>query len=258
MHALIDGDIFLYEFGSAKSEDGSPLQWPFIISRLDARINNILEAVGATSHKIYITGPGNFRESVATIQKYKGNRPKDKPYWHAHIKDFLVYHRSAKVVEGVEADDAVGIDQCSHHVGGYALSKETVIASRDKDLHMIPGYHYTWPAGKQKEKPLWWQNETGALQSFYSQLLTGDSTDNIPGLYGVGPSSALVTRIRSMDNERDMVLYVAEEYKKRFGSYYKQFLIENARLLWILRKEGENVSDRLALHLDQPVLKEAV
>ena len=80
MHALIDGDIFLYEFGSAKQDNGQPLQWPFVVSRLDARINNILEAVEATSHQIYITGPGNFRESVATIQKYKGNRPSDKPY----------------------------------------------------------------------------------------------------------------------------------------------------------------------------------
>ena len=48
MHALIDADIFLYSFGSAKGEDGAPAPWPFIISRMDAQINNILEAVGAT------------------------------------------------------------------------------------------------------------------------------------------------------------------------------------------------------------------
>ena len=231
MHALIDADIFLYSFGSAKGEDGAPAPWPFIISRMDAQINNILEAVGATSHQLYVTGPGNFREEVATIKPYKGQRPSEKPYWHEHLKAFLLEHRDAYQAVGVEADDWLGIAQMKRQ---EEYSWPTVICSQDKDLHMIPGWHYSWPVGNRPAKELWWQDETSAIRSFYSQLLTGDSTDNIPGLFGVGKSSTLVKRLSDFDSEYDMYVSVRQEYEKRFGSYWNQFLIENARLLWIL------------------------
>ena len=48
MYALLDLDILCYEMGSAKQEDGeAPLQWPLVESRVDARINQILEATEA-------------------------------------------------------------------------------------------------------------------------------------------------------------------------------------------------------------------
>lgn len=249
MHALVDADLFLYSFGSAKGEDGAPAPWPFIISRMDAQIANILEAVNATSHQLYITGSGNFREEVATIKRYKGNRDGEKPYWHAHLKSFLLSHRDAIEITGMEADDALGIEQyttaVANGIGGKADCWTTVICSQDKDLDMIPGWHYSWPVGNRPAKELWWQDETSAIRSFYSQLLTGDSVDNIPGLFGVGKSSTLVKRIAQLDSELDMYIHVRQEYEKRFGSYWNQFLIENARLLWILREEGEDVADRL-------------
>jgi 5'-3' exonuclease len=159
------------------------------------------------------------------------------------------------VVEGIEADDAVGIAQYQNRfvIGGHlgkSLGIDTVICSRDKDLHMIPGWHYTWSAGAQKEKPLWWQDETEALRCFYRQLLTGDSTDNIPGLYGVGPSSSCVKCISTLDNELDMFRTCYEEYEKRFGSYAEQFIKENADLLWILREENVRGSKRIEDNLE--------
>lgn len=233
MHALVDADILLYEFGSAKGENGGPLPWSFVISRMDARINNILNAVDADTHQLYITGKGNFREKVATIRKYKGHRPSEKPYWHSKMYDFLLYHRDAIEVKGVEADDAVGTAQCRS-------SEETIICSRDKDLDMIPGWHYSWPAGNQQEQTPWYQNDENAIRSFFRQLLTGDPVDNIPGLFGVGKSSAAVKRLDSLDSELDMYLEVYEEYRKRFDNYASQFLRENAQLLWILRDNNTN------------------
>ena len=112
----------------------------------------------------------------------------------------------------------------------------TVICSRDKDLHMIPGWHYSWPAGKQEER-LWFQDETSAIRCFYRQLLTGDTTDNILGLYGVGANSQLVKRLEDTDEERVMFRSVYKAYQDRFGSYAYDFLIENAALLWMLREE---------------------
>lgn len=235
MYALIDADIFAYEFGNVKATNGvDPLPWPFVVSRLDARINNILDAVSADSHQLYLSGEGNFRVQVATIRPYKGHRPAEKPYWWEKIREFLIHHREAMVVYGIEADDMLGIDQFKD-LPGDKIAEATVICSRDKDLDMIPGWHYSWSAGNQKEKELWWQDELNGLRSFYSQLLTGDPVDNIPGLYGVGKSSKLVANLSSLSTELEMYSYVREEYQKRFGTYWKQFLNENAQLLWILR-----------------------
>lgn len=224
LHALIDGDILLYEFGSAKNEDGTPLKWPFVISRLDARLANILNAVNATSHQIYLTGKGNFREKIATIQPYKGHRPSEKPYWHAAVKDFLIKHRNALLVEGYEADDAMAMAQHS------SKDTQTVICSRDKDLNMVGGWHYQWPSGT-KAAEYWKQDKVGGNRCLTKQMLTGDTTDNIPGLYGVGAKSALLKKVDELENYSEMAQLVAFEYERRFGAYWPQFYWENYFLL---------------------------
>jgi hypothetical protein len=236
MKALIDGDIFAYEFGNCTNDEYVPLSWPLVQARVQSRINGIIEATGADEYQIYLTSEdgSNFRIREATIQPYKGHRATEKPHWYKKIREFLVDHREAEVVYGMEADDALSIAQYQAED-----KRSTVICSRDKDLNMVPGYHYSWGAGKQKEKGLWWQDEINGLRAFYCQLLTGDSTDNIPGLYGVGGSSKLLTHVREFDREYDMYLFALAEYTKRFGTYAERFLIENARLLWMQSYEGE-------------------
>lgn len=250
MKALIDADIFQWEFGNATDDEGTPLSWPFIQARVQGRINGILEATGADEYQCYLTSDdkSNFRYSVATIKPYKGNRQGiEKPRYYNHIRNFLKDHRGAIEVHGMEADDALSIEQYGQ-LGYITVNGEqeirmevsdTVICSRDKDLNMVPGWHYSWGAGKCKEKEVWWQDEIEGLKSFYQQLLTGDSVDNIPGLYGVGKSSSYVKHISTLTSEFAMYGYVLDLYKQRFGSYADQFLVENARLLWMLREEGE-------------------
>lgn len=239
MKALIDSDIFQHEFGNATDENGNILPWPFVQSRVQGRINRILEAVGADEYQLYLTSDdkSNFRYDIATIKPYKGNR-KDlqKPYYYTHIRNFLIDHRDALEIRFMEADDAMAIEQYKALKEGR---KDTVICSRDKDLKMVPGYHYNWGAGKQLEQEIWWQDEINGLRCFYKQLLTGDSTDNIPGLFGVGKSSKLMSVIDNTDSELGMYNVVFEEYRKRFGNYAEQFLTENARLLWMLEEEGQ-------------------
>lgn len=241
MHALIDGDLLAYEFGSNVSDDGYPIPWAFVASRVNQKLERILDAVGATTYCVFLTSDdkSNFRNKVATIKPYKGNRHQEKPFWRDKIRRHLVTSRGAELVFGMEADDALGISQ----------SKDTVICTRDKDLDMIPGYHYTWPCGAQNERPLWIQDELGALRCFYSQLITGDSTDNIPGLFGVGNNSTLVRNIYSCDNELSMYEIAQRAYEQRFGSYWGAFLEENAQLLWILRTINKEESKERLRHL---------
>ena len=120
-----------------------------------------------------------------------------------------------------------------------ALEKEknnptVCTASIDKDLDCFPGWHFNWNLGK-----LYFVTEVEALQNFYCQLVTGDSTDNILGLYGVGPKAKMLKEIKKCYNELDMLDIVWTQYHKRFGNYTEQFLVENARLLWIRREKDE-------------------
>ena len=254
MKALIDADIFQYEYGSSIDENGRPLPWPFVHARIQSRIDHIMEATKADSYQLYLTSDdkSNFRYKIATIKPYKGNRAgSEKPYYYQHIRNMLIDSRDAVEVFGMEADDAIAIEQYNTYnpyhgcwIGIYDFNKKrthhtTVICSRDKDLDMVPGWHYSWGVGKQKEKQLWWQDELNGIRSFYKQLLLGDSVDNIPGLYGVGKSSKLVHKLDSCLSELECYDHVFSEYSKRFGKYAEQFLVENARLLWMLQYEGQ-------------------
>lgn len=163
---------------------------------------------------------GHFRYEVATIQPYKGNRIQELPYHFKDIKNFIVDTYNAKRVYHVETDDAVGI----------LLQPGDLIVSPDKDLDQFPGNHYNPQSKKHYEV-----NPSDALSNFYCQCLTGDSSDNIPGLYGIGKSSAYVKQIKDMDSEVEMFDLVAKLYEQRFGSYWKMFLLENCKLLWLIR-----------------------
>ena len=104
---------------------------------------------------------------------------------------------------------------------------------------MVPGWHYKWGKGNTEETPPFFVTQIEGLRFFYKQLLTGDMTDNILGLYGVGKKSTLLSKLDDMDSEEAMFLHVYGEYKSRFGAYADQFMLENGRLLWMLREEGE-------------------
>lgn len=242
MHAVIDSDIFLYEFGNATDSEYQPLAWPLVQARVQGRIKGILKAVGATSHQLYLTSTdkSNFRYEVATIKPYKGNRAGDKPHHYSKIREFLIDNRGAIEVFGMEADDALSIASYKSFFHDEQPDEDrVVICTRDKDLLMVPGYHYSWGVGHQEETPLWYQTELEGLKCFYKQLLTGDAVDNILGLYGVGKASAHVKKIDDCISEVEMYYQVRKQYSLRFGSYADKFLLENARLLWMLEFKGE-------------------
>jgi 5'-3' exonuclease len=70
------------------------------------------------------------------------------------------------------------------------------------------------------------------MKFFYTQLLTGDTADNIKGVKGIGPKKA--------DKILDGLVAEADLYKA-VEEHYETLdeLIENARLLWLRRFEGQ-------------------
>lgn len=247
----VDGDFFVYQVASAcegkfwtykgqryeskrflnkiLEEDGvedkkipqesEPEPWAKAKRSLISVVEKVLDEAEGTK-TVHISGSGNFRYKVATILPYKGNRNGSKPYHYDNCRQFLVDMYRAKVSQGMEADDAIGL----------ATHEGDVVASLDKDLDCIPGPHWNWDKGKRYDVSL-----VDANRWFYTQVLIGDKVDNILGLYNVGPKAACVKRLYDTENEEDMLKIVTEEYDCRFGSYSQQFLKENARLVWILQ-----------------------
>ncbi len=228
----IDADLLLYELGSVTTDEGHPLPWSLTKNRVDAKINKILESSGGDVCKLFLTGDGNFRIKEATILPYKGQRQSPKPHWHAKIKEYLLTTKNWDTVlcEGMEADDMLSIMQ----------TKDTILASRDKDLDMVPGTHYSWGTSQSKEKGVYEVTEEEGIWWFFRQLLTGDMTDNIKGLYRIGPSHAKKA-LDGLSGALKLYTVAQKMYEDRFGSYWKMFLHENARLLWMKRTEDDDV-----------------
>jgi hypothetical protein len=273
--ALIDADILCYEIGFVSEQvsysiDGKhyetvteakkdgvqkeeltrhvyPIKWPFAKKMVDDRIKGILEAVGADDYKCYLTGKGNFRNDVATILKYKGTRHAPKPYHYQNIWDHLVGKYNAEVITGMEADDAISIAQ-------HQSDERTVICSRDKDLRMVPGFHYSWQCGdRQPEKPLYEISEFQGHYNWAYQMLVGDTVDNIWGVPGIGPVKA-AKLLADCDDDWDFIAVVMNVYKDVFGTevikyqswdgrwleaYSHEIYKENHLLLWMLRDVKE-------------------
>lgn len=253
-HALIDADILLYRCGfSADSQVKAELarevaeEYPdwseqevkdnaflrlqdrdyvnYALGNTRTTIESIIE--GRKSHQLYLTGKGNFRETVATIQPYKGNRdPTHKPKYYNEIKQYLIDRWNAVVIDGMEADDALGIAQWA------ARDKSTIICSIDKDLMMIPGWHYNITS-KETE----WVSLAQANKMFFWQMLVGDSTDNIPGITGMGKkrSSTLLDPLEG--DESAMKEAVWDYYVKQHGDNAANVWNEVAQLLFIKREQ---------------------
>ena len=238
MKANIDADWFAYAHGGATDDEGHPLAWPLVASRISQQIENITHNAGCDSYELYLSGKSNFRNEVATIRPYKGTRPTEKPAHYQRIREYLIKFRGATLVEGMEADDKVSIEQYAdlfkRPVKDRKTIATTVLCSIDKDLDMVEGWHYNWIKDEK-----YWIDEISGIRNFYKQLLTGDSVDNIPGLFGVGKSSALLKRLDTLSSELEFYTHCQEQYEKRFGQYWAKFMMENAQLLWMVREESE-------------------
>jgi len=194
----------------------------------------ILNELGTTEYQAYLTGEGNYREQVAVTKPYKGNRTQDKPVHYALVKDWYLNKVGAEVVDGMEADDMMGIlaTQDTHNV----------ICTIDKDLNQVPGLHYDWNLGKKYKV-----NKADGDRFFIMQLLTGDTTDNIPGMKGMGWKGA--EKLYKEASELTSALTTPAEYNWSFfesalalyeeKGYNKEYVEEQGQLLWIKRNKKE-------------------
>lgn len=197
------------------------------ITILDSIIKSIVAVTEPSNLITFIGGSNNFRYDI--YPRYKESRANVvKPVHY----DLLFNHLKASgaiIPEGMEADDAVCMTAWKHLLDG----DDYIIAGIDKDLKQIPGTHYDYGKNTFIEIDDW-----EASFNLYSQLLTGDSDDDIPGLRGVGPVTARKI-LQDCDDERDMYRVCVDQWKERGpGSAEEenyQAMCLSMNLLYLLR-----------------------
>lgn len=281
MKPLIDGDILLYEIGFSgeiKGEDGEQVILPFdrVIELFDKKIELICDDVEATEPPtIYLTGDKhlwkiynrqngsdiepvpNFRHTIAVTKGYKSTRVKSKPYHFLNLAAYIISEYDVFMANGAEADDYMCIEQTHSEnkmdllgLTHYGDEGGTTICSRDKDLRMCVGFHYSWECGKQAALgPVYvspnhmygWLEERpdGKIigygdMFFYYQLLIGDSVDTIPGCFGIGAKKAFPW-LRGMTSTREMYEFVRSVYQEKHPDNWLEYMQEQANLLWMVR-----------------------
>jgi len=261
MIAGIDGDVLRYELGAVATSREQVFDifverpWPDadVNALVDQRIQSIIEAVGANAYEVYLTGPGNYRDWVATLRPYKGQRVGlQKPYHWETVSRRLKEHWGAVTFNGIEADDWLG-------VRGTEEGLNYTACSRDKDIRQIPDCnHYSWSCGENQpelgpfkveglgevsasfkmygkdKKTKSWKLQGHGPKFLWGQLLCGDSVDNIGGCKGVGPGS-IETLFQACETDEDYFKVCVYEYQKAYGDQWELHLTENARLLYLIR-----------------------
>jgi len=287
-HALIDADCVAY-WGAAGCNE---LSLRVATRRVDMRMKQILYECNAEGYTGYLTGKNNFRDDIATLQRYKGNRYDklgkrilEQPIWLKECRQYLIDEWDCIVTEGQEADDALSI-----HRAKYLDSDKLIISSIDKDLRINPGLQHNMNSGIvdrvlnsmtpmeviAKVSPTTGKKsnkvEGQGLMFFYAQLLMGDAADWIKGLPkvtdamkdewpsmrrgGCGAMTAVhvLKGVTTLEEAHDRVWFCYKSYWKDHEYYHwnddkkvfkaglatarKQF-IEQGRLLWMRREEGE-------------------
>jgi 5'-3' exonuclease len=211
---------------------------------LDSRILDILDKCKSKIFILCLTESNCFRYDLATIVPYKGNRKKgSKPIIYYALKQHLKQKYQAYSNDRLEADDIVGYLSIALK-NDYMLT----IASPDKDvIKQVEGFHYNY--GKcTKHKT----TATEAIKFLYTQTLTGDVTDNIQGIKGIG----IVTATKILENgSGSMAGKALDAYIKEFGisSGVHKFQ-ENFRLVYLLRTDDDMLRE-IGLLPSMPVIQ---
>ena len=226
--ALIDADIIAYRSvwlsGHTLDEDASNFDPIAVKKTVDALIFEWQQKAKAGTSICCMSDPSHryFRHDV--YSDYKGNRTGvEKPPALTTALDHIRHKHRTSEFDGLEADDVMGI------LAGSTALTDPIIVSIDKDMMTIPGKVLN---PNKMRRPMR-VSKASADRAVMLQALTGDSTDNYPGVPGIGPVKA-----QKLLNENPTPGGAWQAIVKAFGD--ERQAITMMRLARILRAEDYN------------------
>jgi DNA polymerase-1 len=192
---LIDGSSYIYRAFYALTRltnaRGMPTNAIYGFARM---ILKVIRDKAPDYVCVVFDAPGpSFRHEM--YDEYKASRqkmPEDLVLQVPYIKEMVKYHGIPQIeMEGYEADDLIATLTRT----AIARDLEVVIVSADKDLHQLIDAPRVLQWDPQKDKVF---DEKAVEEKFGITprqvgdylALTGDSSDNIPGVKGVGDKTA--------------------------------------------------------------------
>lgn len=224
--AVIDADSILYR-AAAGAGDDSPVE--HALHNVKTIVEKIFDMCQPDAYTFHIGGDKNFRFEIATIKPYKGNRVLPKPVHLQACREYLLNNWGAEIADNEEADDACGIE----FTEAFERGLNPVLVHIDKDLDQHQGWHFNYPKNE-----FYWVGEFEGKKWFYQQMLWGDSSDNIPGINGLGEKKSKKL-LEHCTNEIECAMVVEAEYRKQYGDKWFEAYTEVGRLLYMRKKKGE-------------------
>lgn len=253
---LVDADPLVYRSGFASQETvedeyigtavrAQPVEFALHIVKtsIEAMQDAVQNHFGKSKihTALVLSGPDNYRFKLATIRPYKGSRSPTLPVHYQKIRDYLTGQYGAKVVHRREADDEISIRAWRSWRAG---ERNYVVATVDKDLDQIPGWHYDY-----MKHVFYFVDEVDAQMALWRQILSGDPSDDVPGAWRFGPVSAKNAVDYCYENlftPEQIWTYILDVYEQQStlpGCPYvapgRDAALETARLVYMQREPGE-------------------
>lgn len=231
----------------------------FAFQAIKQKVDKIVEAAKCDDYVLCIEGEGNFRKDFKSkFVDYKGQRS-EKPILFEDCREFFLKKYKKRVIlsEGRETDDTCNIMAWESYNKGVSSKDKSkcnvVLAYCDKDL---AANSRGWMLNYNKlEEGIFWNDSFTQSYNFATQLLIGDSADNIPGIEklspitkerfsikveGVGPATAKKI-LADCKTEVDLAARVYECYSAMYGEEggWEERLDENGFFLYLLRHEKD-------------------
>lgn len=222
-YLVIDGDSIPYMIGWHHREHEDE---QLVRQAVNQFIKDFLLLAGLNKYIGVLAAPKSrcYRYDLYKYKPYKGNRGEAEDWlarWKPVIVDELVSTwRFVYAPEHLETDDVVAT-----LVEG---NTKAMLCSPDKDLKQVAGYHLNFK-GKSAEEdrmPLTFEaiGHSEAERILWKQVLTGDSTDNINGLTGMG--SVKADKLLSETMQFAWKNEIALAFQKQYGPFYGPVIFE--------------------------------
>ena len=212
---LIDGHAQIFRayyapFPPLTSPDGEPTKATYVFTQM---VLNILRDKKPDYLAVTLDYGDESTERKEFYEDYKANRdeaPEDLGPQIDRIEEILEAFRVPTYkVKGQEADDIIAT--IARGLAGEDI--EIFIVSRDKDLYQVLTDRVRlWDPTKDKTvDPESLEKDMGFTpdQWIEIQTLTGDSTDNVPGVPGIGPKKA-AGLIQKYGNVEEVLAHIDE------------------------------------------------
>lgn len=195
---IIDGHSMIYRAifkrgAPLTAPSGEPTRGTYFFCRM---LFSLIQEFKPAYLAMAVDGPRKKTWRRRIFPQYKANRGEDGPPEEVQIQFSRIVEimRALGIpileVEGHEADDVIAtlVDACA------SPEVECVVCTRDKDLHQVIGpncrmfdpQNDEWIDEAAVERR-WGCPPSGVVEV---QTLMGDTTDNVPGVYGVGAVKA--------------------------------------------------------------------